>query len=119
MTRTYREHIGYVSRAPFLIVMPESKLWIGPYRCFHHAFAGRARQADPSKWFVVPASWKPPGWRRLDPWEGWVKLDEPHRFIYRRPAVLKPPTRVCKNGHFSPRYANRGCQQCRWERSRA
>lgn len=114
MRRGVLRAIGYVSRAPFLLVMPESKLWIGPYRCFHHAYQGLQRQADPSKWFIVPATWKPPGWQLIDPWAGWMQLDDAHPFGPQ--PKLKPATVPCKNGHISPRYANRGCRQCRLER---
>lgn len=108
--------IGRVAREPHLIVMPESKLWIGPYVNFVHAFAGMKRQAEPDKWFIVNIDWTPPGWQKLDPWEGWMKLAEPH------PHTRQPKLKIgrpCKRGHPGVRYADsRNCRDCRIERWR-
>ena len=68
-------HGREANREPHLIVMPESKLWAGVYACFHHAFKGARQMPDPSQWFVVHASWIPPG---FEGWTGWLQSHEPH-----------------------------------------
>lgn len=50
----------------YALVNPESKLWIGWFRSWVHAFAHLRKM--PAGWFIVRRTryHKPPGWLKLD-----------------------------------------------------
>jgi hypothetical protein len=69
----------HFTREDHLLVMPQSKLWIGTFVCFHHAFKhlskliGLEQNAD-HRWFIVKKRFWPKAASNAD---GWVQLDEP------------------------------------------
>lgn len=74
MTRKYNAPEDYAKREPYLLVMPKSKLVIGPFKAFFHAFLYWYKMDEVSRqdWFIVEPLYWPNAAGRT---KGWITLD--------------------------------------------
>lgn len=59
------------TREPWIIIMPESKLWIGEFKCFHEANRyWRVHLKADEAWIPARGTYTPP-----EGWDGWYQLE--------------------------------------------